>query len=131
MEDKIMETNNPNVEPKNEEPESSKTSSFYELSRKILLASVGAAVIAQDEVSSFVDKLSERGEIVEKDARRLVKEVMDRREKMERERKTQAQSERSAAVTRADIDALNNRIAELSKKLDEMVAQSSQEEKKD
>jgi hypothetical protein len=44
-----------------------------ELSRKVLLAGVGAAVLAQDEISDFVDRLVERGEIAEQDARNLSK----------------------------------------------------------
>ncbi len=46
-------------------------SPLYEISRKILLAAIGAAVIAQDEVESFVNRLVEHGEIAEKEARQI------------------------------------------------------------
>ncbi len=92
---------------------------FYELSRKILLAAIGGAAIASDEISVFVGRLAERGEIAEKDARRLIREVLDSRQKLEEEQKTDQEQQKSAA-TRTEIDALNTRIAELSKRIEEL-----------
>lgn len=94
---------------------------FYDVSRKVLLAAIGAAAIAQDEIEGFVSRLVERGEMAEKDARKLVQEVLDRRERLEKERRaTREQSKGSAAATRADVEALNARIAELNKKIEEL-----------
>jgi polyhydroxyalkanoate synthesis regulator phasin len=124
-----MTTGNETTENKPEETEK-KTSLFYDLSRKVLLASVGAAVVAQDEISNYVEKLSERGEIAEKDARRLVKEVLERRDKMEREKHAEAERTHPNVVTRSDIENLQARIEELSKKLDELKSQSAADEKK-
>jgi polyhydroxyalkanoate synthesis regulator phasin len=94
---------------------------FYDVSRKVLLAAIGAAVVAQDEIEGFVSRLVERGEIAEKDARKLVQELLDRREKLEKERRTmREQSKSSAAATRADVEALSARIAELNKKIEEL-----------
>ncbi len=45
----------------------------------MLLATIGAAAIAQDEIEALVDRLVERGEIAEKDGKKLVREVMDKR----------------------------------------------------
>lgn len=99
---------------------------LYETTRSILLAGIGAISLAQDEVNNFVDRLVERGEMAETDARRLVREVMDRREKLERERRQQVQESRSpAAATRADIDALTARIAELTRQVEELRRQQS------
>jgi polyhydroxyalkanoate synthesis regulator phasin len=92
---------------------------FYELSRKILLAAIGGAAIASDEISNFVSRLAERGEIAEKDARRLIREVLESRQKLEEEQKVDQEHQKSAA-TRAEIDALNARIAELSKRIEEL-----------
>src|SRR5512138_3646447 len=91
---------------------------LYETTRTILLAGIGAISLAQDEVNNFLDRLVERGEMAEADARKLVREVTERREKLERERREHAQEfKRTApaerAATRADIEALNARIAEL------------------
>lgn len=108
---------------KTEEPISEEVSSrsplFY-LSRKILLAGIGAAALAQEEIDHFVNRLVDRGELAEKDARRLVKEVLDRREKMERERRASAPSARPPAATQADIEALSAKIAELNQKIEEL-----------
>jgi len=94
---------------------------FYEISRKVLLAAIGAAAIAQDEIEGFVSRLVERGEMAEKDARKLVQEVLDRREKLEKERRaSREQSRAGAAATRADVEALSARIAELNKKIEEL-----------
>jgi len=52
---------------------------MYEVSRKLLLAAIGAVSFAQDEVDDFIDRLVERGEIAEKEGRQLMKEVMEKR----------------------------------------------------
>ena len=52
---------------------------------KVLLAGVGAAALAQEEIEDFVNRLIERGSIAESDGRRMVKDVLDqRRKQMER-----------------------------------------------
>lgn len=96
--------------------------SLYEATRMVLLAGIGAISIAQEEVNNFVDRLVERGEMAETDARKLVREVMDRRERLERERREQVQEtkQRPAAATRADIEALNARVAELTRQIEEL-----------
>ena len=104
--------------PQSEEEKMS--ASVYDLSRKILLAAVGAAAIAQDEIDGFVTHLAERGEIAEKDARGLVKEVMDRRDKVLRERRSEYQHRHPTTATKADLDTLTAKIAELSKQIEEL-----------
>jgi polyhydroxyalkanoate synthesis regulator phasin len=93
---------------------------FYDLSRKILLAAIGAAAVASDEISGYVAKLAERGEIAENDARKLIREVLAQREKLEEEQKVEQVSTSPAAPDKAQIDALNARIAELSKRIEEL-----------
>ncbi len=94
---------------------------FYEVSRKVLLAAIGAAVVAQEEIEGFVNRLVEHGELAEKDARKLVQELLDRRENLEKERRAEREkSKANAAATRADVEALNARIAELNKKIEEL-----------
>jgi polyhydroxyalkanoate synthesis regulator phasin len=98
---------------------------LYETTRTILLAGIGAISLAQDEINNFLDKLVERGEMADADARKLVREVMDRRESLEHERREQLKERRSVKAaanspTRADIDALNERIAELTRQIDEL-----------
>jgi polyhydroxyalkanoate synthesis regulator phasin len=93
----------------------------YEMLRKLLLASIGAAVVAEEEISAFIKRLIERGELAEKDARNLMKEVMDRREKIYRERTVETEhSQATATATRSDINALNARIADLTRQIEEL-----------
>ncbi len=105
-----------------EQAEKSKShGTLYDATRTILLAAVGAAVLAQEEMISFLDRLVERGEMAESDARRLVNEIIGRREKLERERKSQEKkASGETSVTKADIEALTARIADLSRQIEEL-----------
>lgn len=99
---------------------------LYEATRLMLLAGIGAVSLAQEEINNFLDRLVERGELAETDARKLVREVMDRREKLEQERRQSRQTQagqKAAAVTKTDIEVLNARIAELTRQIEELRAQ--------
>lgn len=100
--------------------EERKHAPLYDLARRVMLASIGAAVVAQDELENFVDRLVERGEIAEKDARKLMREMADRREKMDKERRQNEQRDEPAAATKADVDTLMSKIAELSRQIEEL-----------
>ena len=105
--------------------------SLYDITRKVLLAGAGAVSLAQDEINNFLDRMVERGEMAETDARKLVREVMDRREKLEHERREQARAARaqdaaSRTVTRADIDALAARVADLTRQIEELRREQGQ-----
>lgn len=109
------------------EPEREAPPSWYELSRKILLASIGAAALAKDEIVQFIERLVEKGEIVERDARRLIQEVLEERERLEQERKAkQTQVGTASPATKADIEALSARMAELQKRIEELRKQQQQ-----
>ncbi len=92
---------------------------LIELSRKILLAGLGAAALAQEEMERFINLLVERGELAEKDARTMIREILDRRDQMIRERRVEA-APAPAAATKADIEALSAKITELNKKIEEL-----------
>jgi polyhydroxyalkanoate synthesis regulator phasin len=92
---------------------------LIELSRKILLAGLGAAALAQEEIERFIQLLVERGELAEKDAREMMREILDRREQMMRERKRESPAA-PAAASKADIEALTAKINELNKKIEEL-----------
>lgn len=99
--------------------------------RKVLLASVGAVALAQDELEDFVDRLVERGEIAEKDGRKLVREWMERRRR-ETERAEEEVDERVAELlhrmnvpTKSDIEALSAKISDLSAKVDALKKKQS------
>lgn len=107
--------------------------SLYDMTRSVLLAGVGAVSLAQDEINNFIDRLVERGEMAEADARKLAREVMDRREKLEQERRESAAQARAArpagaaTVTKSDIETLNARIAELTRQIEELRRQQDQQ----
>lgn len=96
---------------------------LLDIARKVLLAGVGAAALAGDEIEDFVNRLVERGEIAERDGRKLVKDVLERRKQTTGiEERIDRQIEQFVArlnvPTKADVDALSSRIADLSKKID-------------
>ncbi len=97
---------------------------LYEALRRVLMASIGAIALAQDEIEDFVEKLVERGEIAEKDGKKLVREVIDKRKKDvskaedELNKRIDEVVERMDVPTKSDIDALGDQINELSNKVD-------------
>jgi polyhydroxyalkanoate synthesis regulator phasin len=94
---------------------------IYDATRTVLLAAIGAAALAQEELTGFVDRLVDRGEMAEADARKLVREIIERREKLENERKQQEKKSSGAStVTKDDIQTLVERIAELSSQIEEL-----------
>jgi polyhydroxyalkanoate synthesis regulator phasin len=99
---------------------------FQETVRRVLLAGIGAVALTQDEIEKFVDKLIERGEIAEKDGRKMVREVIDRRKK-KAEGAEDDFGKRVGQIldhmnvpTKADIDSLGEKITALAKKVDEL-----------
>jgi poly(hydroxyalkanoate) granule-associated protein len=96
------------------------------LARKVLLAGVGAVVLTQEEIEKVVSRLVERGEIAEKDGKKLVYDVMEKRKKSakkaedEMEKRLEEFLNRMNVPTKSDIDALSAKITALSKKVDEL-----------
>lgn len=96
---------------------------LYEAARKVLLAGMGAMALAQEEAQDFVNKLVERGEIAEKDAKKLMKEVVDKRRKSGKdglEKRIEDILDRMNVPTKSDIEALSAKISTLSHKVDEL-----------
>jgi poly(hydroxyalkanoate) granule-associated protein len=99
---------------------------LFEAARKVLLAGIGAIALGKEEIEDFVNKLVERGEIAEKDGRKLVKEIMEKRTKdakkaeEEMTKRVETALDRMNVPIKDDIDELSKKIDELSKKLDEM-----------
>jgi poly(hydroxyalkanoate) granule-associated protein len=99
---------------------------LLEATRKVLLASIGAVALAQEEIEAFVNKLVERGEIAEKDGKNLVRDVMDKRKKEakkaedELDKRIEDLLDRMNVPTKSDIEALSAKITALSKKVDEL-----------
>lgn len=105
-------------------------SRFMEITRKVLLASMGAMVLAQEEIEAFVNKLVERGEIAEQDGKKLVRDVMEKRKKEAKKAEDEVDKrmedilDRMNVPTKSDIDALSAKITALTKKVDELKKES-------
>lgn len=99
---------------------------LFDAARKLLLASIGAVALAQDEMEVFVNKLVERGEIAEKDGRELIQKIADKGRDMAKKARSTRETQVEEMLhgmdipTRADIKALSNKIAALAKKVDEL-----------
>jgi len=103
---------------------------MVDMVRKVLLASIGAVALTQEEVEKVVNKLIERGEIAEKDGRKLVKDLMERRRKKATEVQAETEDElqkrmedvlaRMNIASKSDIDSINRKLTTLSKKLDDL-----------
>jgi poly(hydroxyalkanoate) granule-associated protein len=96
------------------------------MARKVLLAGVGVVVLTQEEIEKFVSKLVERGEIAEKDGRKLVRDVMEKRKKEAKkaedglEKRMEELLDRMNVPTKSDIESLSAKITALTKKVDEL-----------
>jgi polyhydroxyalkanoate synthesis regulator phasin len=97
---------------------------LYHATRMILLAAVGAASLAQDEMKEMMDRLVERGELAEAESRKMMREYLDRRERMAKEREEEARKAPKAA-TAADVEVLNARIAELTRQIEDLKHEKS------
>ena len=99
---------------------------LVEAARKVLLASIGAVALAQEEVEDFVHKLVERGEIVEKDGKSMVSDLVGKRKKQteKAEKVTESRLEdllrRMNIPTKSDIADLSEQITVLTEKVDEL-----------
>ena len=103
---------------------------MVDMVRKVLLASIGAVALTQEEVEKVINKLIERGEIAEKDGRKLIKDLMERRRKKATEVQTETEDEfqkrmedvlaRMNIASKSDIDSINRKLTTLSKKLDDL-----------
>lgn len=103
---------------------------MLDMARKVLFAGIGAMALTQEEIEKFVTRLVERGEIAEKDGRKLIKDIVEkRRTKTAKVRKeTEGELEkrmedvlaRMNIASKSDIEAINRKITTLSKKLDEL-----------
>jgi poly(hydroxyalkanoate) granule-associated protein len=113
-----------------EAPEEMERGPLYEATRKVVLASIGAVALAQEELEQFISKLVERGEIAEKDGKKLVNEAMDRRKKetkkaeSELDKRMEELLARMNVPSKSDIDALSAKITALTKKVDELKKES-------
>lgn len=106
---------------------------MLDMARKVLLAGIGAVALTQEEVEKFVVKLIDRGEIAEKDGRKLINDVMEKRRRKAEEITTEAEVTYESRMeevlarmnipSKNDIDALSRKITALTEKVDELSEQ--------
>jgi polyhydroxyalkanoate synthesis regulator phasin len=119
-----MATKTQNEKESGKSPETHR--SLFDMTRKIMLASIGAIAIAQDELEDFVNRLIERGEIAEKDGDGLIQELKEKRkQKMEKgeeeiQKRLNHLLKRADIPSKSDVEMLNQKISNLSKKIDEL-----------
>jgi len=94
--------------------------------RKLLLASVGAVALAQDEAEDLVKRLVERGELAEKDGKNLVQDLIDKRRSQVKRTESDLDKRIEEVIahmnvpTKADLEALSAKIAALTRKVEEL-----------
>jgi poly(hydroxyalkanoate) granule-associated protein len=99
---------------------------LFEALRKVLLAGIGVVALAQEEIDDLVEKLVERGEIAEKDGKKLIHEIKEKRMSQSKKAEDQVSKRIEDALDRlnvprkSDIDALGEKINALSAKVDEL-----------
>ena len=106
------------------------TATFLSGLRRVLLAAVGAVVLTQEQIEDFVGKLVERGEIADGDARNLLSDIFDRRKKVVQGNAKKAEENVDSRIenmltrmnipTKSEIDALSDKIEELTRKVDQL-----------
>lgn len=107
---------------------------FLEATRKVLLASIGAVALAQDEIEEFIGRLIDRGELAEKDGRKLMKEVIDKRKKTSKDaeeevtKRVQEVLDRLSVPSKADIDELSKKISTLTAKVESLTKETKEKE---
>lgn len=115
---------------------------FLTMVRRIVLAGIGAVAVAQEEAEEFVHKLVERGEIAEKDGRKLLNDISERRKKAQDGVQDRAQTtidgldsrmegllDRLNVPTKSDIEALSEKVALLAEKVDALGAKRNGNDK--
>ena len=108
---------------------------IFDAAHKTFQAGLGAVVLTQSEIESFFGKLVERGEVAEKDGRKMINELMERRKVQAEEAAEEAVDGLESSVERAlhtmnvptksDIDKLDKKVVALTKKVDALIKEKA------
>jgi poly(hydroxyalkanoate) granule-associated protein len=109
---------------------SERTAPLVDGVRRLMLAAVGAVAMTRDEMEQFVNRMVDRGEIAERDAKTMISDVMSRRKRDvevatdEAEARVETRLEqvlnRMNIPSKRDIDELSDKIAQLSARVEEL-----------
>ncbi len=119
--DNVVEQVKPEVEKAKDTAEEANTK-LQEALHRVMLAAVGTVGLVQDEVEHFVNKAVERGEIAEKEARKTMHDATEKRKGAEKEvdKRFEDMLVKLNIPTKTDITALNDKIADLTKKVESL-----------
>jgi poly(hydroxyalkanoate) granule-associated protein len=104
-------------------------SKVQEALHRVVLAALGTVGLVQDEVEHFVNKAVERGQMAEKEARKTVHDVSEKRKGAEKQmdksfkevdKRYEEMLTKLNIPTKNDINALNEKISDLTKKVEEL-----------
>lgn len=108
---------------------------IFDVAHKTFQAGLGAVVLTQSEIEGFFGKLVERGEVAEKDGRKMINELMERRRDQVEGAAEDVADELESSVERAlhtmnvptksDIDKLNKKVVALTKKVDTLIEEKA------
>lgn len=117
----VVEQVKPEVE-KAKEVVAEETNKLQEALHRVMLAAVGTVGLVQDELEHFVNKAVERGQIAEKEARQTVHDVTEKRKGAEKEvdKRFEDMLVKLNIPTKNDLTALNDKIADLTKKVESL-----------
>ena len=115
----VVEQVKPQVE-QVQETVAEQSSKVQEALHRVMLATLGTVGLVQDELEHFINKAVERGQMAEKEARKTVQEVSDKRKGTEKEvdKRFEDMLAKLNIPTKNDIDLLNEKISDLSKKVE-------------
>lgn len=98
--------------------------------RNVLLAAIGTVALGKEEIEAIVNRLVERGEIAEKDGREMITDLFERhpKEQVKPEIKVEGAVDgriesllaRMNVPSRGDVEELGKKIADLSRKVDDL-----------
>lgn len=109
-----------------EEVYAEEKNSLLEGARRVLMAGLGVVNLAQEEMEEFVTKLVDRGEIADKDGRKLIADLKKRRKEKAKEVEASLEGriegllDRMNIPTKRDVDELSAKISNLAEKVDKL-----------
>ncbi len=109
---------------------SDKTAPLVDGIRRLMLAAVGAVAMTRDEMEQFLNRMVDRGEVAERDAKHMINDVMSRRKRDVEDAADEAEARvetrleqvlnRMNIPSKRDIDELSDKIAQLSARVEEL-----------
>lgn len=135
----LVTSNEPNTAADKDAGKPDSTHSIEELlssqMKRILLAGVGAVVLAQEEFEQMIRKLVQRGELAEQEARKMLKDFVEKRYRQTKDTVHNIESRLESLDTllgkfsiptksqfeelSRKVDVLSSRIEDLSKKIEQ------------